>query len=118
VLHFWTSGSEAAGLNELKMLLAKQGVQWSDAPVAGGTGVNMVQVLRSRIAAGNSPAAVQLHAQPVQAWGNEGVLVDLSSLAKKEQWDKIIIPELIPSIRVNGSYVAVPVSVHRANWLW
>jgi glucose/mannose transport system substrate-binding protein len=118
VLHFWTSGSEAAGLNELKMLLAKQGVQWSDAPVAGGTGVNMVQVLRSRIAAGNSPAAVQLHAQPVQAWGNEGVLVDLASLAKKEQWDKIIIPELIPSIRVKGGYVAVPVSVHRANWLW
>ena len=52
VLHYWTSGSEAAGLNVLKTLLSKEGVQWTDSPVAGGTGGNMVQVLRSRIAAG------------------------------------------------------------------
>ena len=118
VLHYWTSGSEAAGLNVLKTLLSKEGVQWTDSPVAGGTGGNMVQVLRSRIAAGDAPAAVQMHAQQVKAWGDEGVLVNLTDLAKKEHWDKIIAPELIPFITVNNDIVAVPVNVHRSNWLW
>jgi glucose/mannose transport system substrate-binding protein len=118
VLHYWTSGSEAAGLGVLKDLLSKDGVKWSDSPVAGGTGANMRQVLRARIAAGNAPAAVQVHAQDVKQWGDEGVLVDLTALAKKEGWDKIIAPELIPLITVKGEYVAVPVNVHRSNWLW
>ena len=118
VLHYWTSGSEAAGLNVLKTLLSKEGVQWTDSPVAGGTGGNMVQVLRSRIAAGDAPAAVQMHAEQVKAWGDEGVLVNLTDLAKKEHWDKIIAPELIPFITVNNEFVAVPVNVHRSNWLW
>jgi glucose/mannose transport system substrate-binding protein len=118
VLHYWTSGSEAAGLNVLKTLLSKEGVQWTDSPVAGGTGGNMVQVLRSRIAAGDAPAAVQMHAEQVKAWGDENVLVNLTDLAKKEQWAKIIAPELIPFITVNNEFVAVPVNVHRSNWLW
>jgi glucose/mannose transport system substrate-binding protein len=118
VLHYWTSGSEAAGLNVLKTLLSKEGVQWTDSPVAGGTGGNMVQVLRSRIAAGDAPAAVQMHAEQVKAWGDESVLVNLTDLARKEHWDKVIAPELLPFITVNNEFVAVPVNVHRSNWLW
>ena len=118
VLHYWTSGSEAAGLNVLKTLLSKEGVQWTDSPVAGGTGGNMVQVLRSRIAAGDAPAAVQMHAEQVKAWGDESVLINLTDLARKEHWDKVIAPELIPFITVNNEFVAVPVNVHRSNWLW
>ncbi|TGW06490.1 sugar ABC transporter substrate-binding protein, partial [Mesorhizobium sp. M2D.F.Ca.ET.145.01.1.1] len=40
VMHYWTSGSEAAGLDVLKQLLEKRGVTWADSPVAGGTGMN------------------------------------------------------------------------------
>ncbi|TPK62403.1 carbohydrate ABC transporter substrate-binding protein [Mesorhizobium sp. B2-4-15] len=118
VMHYWTSGSEAAGLNVLKQLLEKRGVTWSDSPVAGGTGMNMVQVLRARIASDTAPSAAQMHAQQVQAWGAEGVLTDLSDLAKKQGWDKIIAPELLPLISYDGKIVAVPVNVHRSNWLW
>src|SRR5205085_7233927 len=38
VLHWWTSGGEAAALNVLKGNLEKQGVKWNDMPVAGGGG--------------------------------------------------------------------------------
>ena len=38
VLHWWTSGGEAAALNVLKDTLATQGVGWLDMPVAGGGG--------------------------------------------------------------------------------
>lgn len=118
VMHYWTSGSEAAGLDVLKQLLEKRGVTWSDSPVAGGTGMNMVQVLRARIASDTAPSAAQMHAQQVQAWAAEGVLTDLSDLAKKEDWAKIIAPELVPLISYDGKTVAVPVNVHRSNWLW
>ena len=36
VLHWWTSGGEAAALNVLKDNLAKAGTGWVDMPVAGG----------------------------------------------------------------------------------
>src|SRR5262245_4198572 len=38
VLHWWTSGGEAAALNVLKQDLEKQGITWQDMPVAGGGG--------------------------------------------------------------------------------
>jgi glucose/mannose transport system substrate-binding protein len=118
VLHYWTSGSEAAGLNVLKEILSSEGVKWTDTPIAGGTGANERQVLRARIEAGDAPSAVQMHAEEVKAWADEGVLVNLNDLAKKEDWAKIIAPELLPFISVNGDIVAVPVNVHRSNWLW
>ena len=36
VLHWWTSGGEAAALNVLKENLEGQGITWNDMPVAGG----------------------------------------------------------------------------------
>ena len=39
VLHWWTSGGEAAALGVLKKDLEGQGVKWNDMPVAGGGGV-------------------------------------------------------------------------------
>ena len=38
MLHWWTSGGEAAALNVIKQALAKQGYGWKDVPVAGGGG--------------------------------------------------------------------------------
>ena len=38
VLHWWTSGGEAAALDVLKKKLESQGVTWKDMPVAGGGG--------------------------------------------------------------------------------
>jgi glucose/mannose transport system substrate-binding protein len=118
VLHYWTTGSEAAGLTVLKDLLQKEGVTWKDAPVAGGTGMNMVQVLHARIAAGDAPAAVQLAPAGIQTWGKEGLLRDLDEIAVKDNWNKIISPDIIPALKINSQYVAVPVDMHRNNWLW
>lgn len=36
MLHWWTSGGEAAALNVIKQYLAKEGYVWKDVPVAGG----------------------------------------------------------------------------------
>ena len=36
VLHWWTSGGEAAALGILKERLKEEGIDWKDMPVAGG----------------------------------------------------------------------------------
>ena len=38
VLHWWTSGGEAAALDVLKKDLEGKGISWTDMPVAGGGG--------------------------------------------------------------------------------
>ena len=51
VLHWWTSGGEAAALNELKDNLAGGGTGWVDMPVAGGGGEAAMTALRARVTA-------------------------------------------------------------------
>ena len=59
VLHWWTSGGEAAALEVLKKDLESKGVTWKDMPVAGGGGEAAMTALRARVTAGNPPTAVQ-----------------------------------------------------------
>ena len=49
VLHWWTSGGEAAALNVLKEDLAKKGIGWVDMPVAGGGGEAAMTILREAL---------------------------------------------------------------------
>src|SRR5579863_6438595 len=60
MLHWWTSGGEAAALNVLKQDLAKEGYSWKDVPVAGGGGEGAMTALKAMVAAGNPPTASQI----------------------------------------------------------
>ena len=60
MLHWWTSGGEAAALNVLKQDLAKEGYAWKDVPVAGGGGEGAMTALKAMVAAGNPPTASQI----------------------------------------------------------
>ena len=118
VLHWWTSGGEAASVAVLKELLEKEGHVWKDFAVAGGGGDAAMTVLKSRAVAGNPPTAAQVKGPQIQMWGDEGVLTNLDDVAKAENWDKLI-PEVVAEVmKYEGHYVAVPVNVHRINWMW
>ena len=60
VIHWWTSGGEAAALQVLRANLEKEGVSWKDAAIAGGGGDQARTVLQARMAAGNPPTAMQM----------------------------------------------------------
>src|SRR5258705_5065521 len=60
MLHWWTSGGEAAALNVLKQDLAKEGYAWKDVPVSGGGGDPAMVALKAMVAAGNPPKASQI----------------------------------------------------------
>jgi glucose/mannose transport system substrate-binding protein len=118
VLHWWTSGGEAAALNVLKEDLAGQGIGWQDMPVAGGGGTQAMTVLRARVTAGNAPAAVQMLGFDITDWAKEGALANLNDVAAAEGWDAVVPEALQAFSKYDGQWVAAPVNVHSTNWVW
>ncbi|SHH20384.1 ABC transporter substrate-binding protein [Marivita hallyeonensis] len=118
VLHWWTSGGEAAALNVLKGDLESQGIAWTDMPVAGGGGEQAMTVLRARVTAGNAPTAVQGLGFDILDWANEGALANLNEVAAAEGWDNVVPAALQQFAKVDGAWVSAPVNVHSTNWVW
>jgi len=118
VLHWWTSGGEAAALDVLKKNLEGQGVAWKDMPVAGGGGEAAMTALRARVTAGDPPTAVQALGFDITDWANQGVVGDLGEVADKEGWDKVVPTALQNFAKHDGKWIAAPVNVHSTNWVW
>jgi len=118
VLHWWTSGGEAKALKALKEDYEANGGTWIDSPIAGGCGDAAMTVLRTRVLAGDAPAAVQLKGPSIQEWAAEGVVADLNDVAVAEKWDEVVPPLLQKIVKYEGKYVAVPVNIHRVDWIW
>ncbi|WP_028024615.1 ABC transporter substrate-binding protein [Enterovibrio calviensis] len=118
VLHWWTSGGEAAALNVLKDDLGTKGVGWQDMPVAGGGGGNAMTVLRARVTSGNPPTAVQMLGFDIQDWAAEDVVANLNSVAEAEGWNEVVPKALQRFAKYDGKWVSAPVNVHSTNWIW
>lgn len=118
VLHWWTSGGEAKSVGELKKIMQGKGHTWKDFAVAGGGGDNAMTVLKSRVVAGNPPAAAQIKGPGIQEWASEGVLANLDATAKAEKWDSLLPKVVADVMKYKGNFVAAPVNVHRVNWMW
>ncbi|WP_170337359.1 ABC transporter substrate-binding protein [Ruegeria arenilitoris] len=118
VLHWWTSGGEAAALNVLKQDLETQGIGWQDMPVAGGGGTEAMTVLRARVTAGDPPTAVQALGFDILDWGNQGALANLNDLAAQEGWDEVVPEALQFFAKVDDKWISAPVNVHSTNWVW
>jgi glucose/mannose transport system substrate-binding protein len=118
VLHWWTSGGEAKSVAELKKILESKGDKWKDFAVAGGGGETAMTVLKSRVVSGKPPTAAQVKGPGIQEWAREGVLANLDDVAKAGNWDKLLPPVVSDVMKYQGHYVAVPVNVHRVNWMW
>ena len=118
VLHWWTSGGEAKSVGELKKIMQTKGDTWKDFAVSGGGGENAMTVLKARVVAGDPPTAAQIKGPSIQEWANEGVLANLSGVAKAGHWEALLPPVVSNVMKYKGNYVAVPVNVHRVNWMW
>ena len=118
VLHWWTAGGEAKSVEELKKMLAAQGVTWHDFAVQGGGGDQAMAALKQRVDAGKPPTAAQIKGPAIQEWGRKGVLANLDDVASAENWDVKLPRTIAEQMKVDGHWAAVPVNVHRVNWLW
>ena len=123
VLHWWTSGGEAAALKVLKDDFAANGGEWLDMPVTGGGGDAANVALKARIVAGDPPSASQIKGPTIQEYDQEGVVApyNIDAIAKAEGWDNLLDPMIAAVHKCqnnSGPYCAAPVNIHRIDWLW
>lgn len=118
VLHYWTSGGESLAINVFAKAMNDAGGKWIDQPIAGGGGDAMNTVLRSRVIAGDPPGMTVLKGPVVAEWADAGALADIESVAASQNWNEVLPPLLSDIVKVNGKYAAVPVDIHRVDWMW
>jgi glucose/mannose transport system substrate-binding protein len=118
VMHFWTTGGEAAALATVRDKVVSEGVKWTDAPVAGGGGDQAKTALQARIASSNPPAAMLMLGQNIIDWANEGLLGNVDALAQTEGWDGVLSQAVKDFTKIGGHYVSVPTNVHRTDMIW
>jgi glucose/mannose transport system substrate-binding protein len=118
VLHFWTSPGERRSVDVLKERFAARGHTWKDFSVVGGGGENAMNVLAKRVSEGNPPAAASIKAPVIQTYASSNKLTNLDAMASFDKWDEALPPAVKEQVFANGHYVAVPVNIHRSNWLW
>ncbi|WP_420006360.1 ABC transporter substrate-binding protein [Arenibacterium sp. LLYu02] len=118
VLHHWVSESEVAALNVIRNKMAEEGIGWEDSAVGGMSGANATQALRTRLASGNPPGAMQFLGYEGRNWFAEGVVRDLSDTANENGWFDAIAPQVQEFVIADGKFFATPINMHRQNWVW
>ncbi|MCT4683139.1 MAG: ABC transporter substrate-binding protein [Roseicyclus sp.] len=118
VMHWWTSGGEAAAIAVLQEDLQARGTGWVDMAIAGGGGDAAMTALRARVVAGNPPTAAQMLGMTVRDWADEGFLGNLNAVAEAEGWNDVVPPAVQAFGTFDGEWVAAPVNIHRPHWVW
>ena len=119
VTHWWTSGGEAAAVAEFAKAFDATGNKWVDGAIAGG-GSTARPVMISRITGGDPMAATQFnHGRQAEELVQAGLMKDLTAVAEKEGWAKIVNPpSLLASCTVDGKIYCAPINIHSWQWLW
>ena len=118
VMHWWTSGGEAAAVSQFAKAFNATGNNWVDAAIVGGDQARAVMV--SRIMGGDPMGAFQFnHGRQAVELIEAGVLRDITDIAEAEGWTKLINPPtLLESCTVDGRIYCAPVNIHSWQWLW
>ncbi len=119
VIHWWTSGGEAAAIKEFADSYTKGGGTWVDTPIAGGGGAQARTVMANRTMGGDPPTAAQYnYGKQYEEIIKEGLLNNLDAVAAKGNWDKLLPEKIKNAVKVGGHYYAVPVNLRNENWVW
>ena len=120
VMHWWTSGGEAAAVAKFaEALNEKTDHTWVDGAIAGG-GDTARPVMVSRIIGGDPPAAFQFnHGRQAEELIEAGLMLDLTDVAEAEGWKDIVNPpSLLDACTVDGRIYCAPVNIHSWQWMW
>ncbi len=114
LLHSWTSGSEAAMVNELAAAAKRGGVDLKATAVAGASNANTL--LKARFLSGHPPTLAQTD-KPLRVWAEAVPLADLGSAVGAQL---AALPYAVAGELRTADHkpAAVPLSVHRLNTLW
>ncbi len=119
VMHWWTSGGEAAAVSKFAEAWDATGNTWVDGAIAGG-GDTARPIMVSRILGGDPPAAFQFnHGRQAEELVEAGLILDITDVSEAEGWADIITPSsLLDSCTYDGRVFCVPVNIHSWQWMW
>ncbi len=118
VMHWWTSGGEAAAVGEFAKAFNATGHNWVDAAIVGGEQARAVMV--SRITGGDPMGAFQFnHGRQAEELIEAGLLRDITDIAEAEGWKDVVNPSnLLDGCTLDGRIYCAPVNIHSWQWLW
>lgn len=119
VMHWWTSGGEAAAVAEFAKAFDATGHKWVDGAIAGSGGVAR-PIIVSRIIGGDPMGAFQFnHGRQAEELIEAGLLRDMTAVAEAEGWEDIVDPpSLLDACTVDGRVYCAPVNIHSWQWIW
>lgn len=119
VLHSWDGESDAKAFAVLRSAVIEKGHSWRDFTVVGGGGNGMASaLLRFRVLSGNPPSLAHIPVPAIAQWARQGRLGNVDTVANAQNWDALLPQPVRAAVQHDGNYVAVPVNIHRLNWLW
>ena len=121
VYHWWTAGGERQAMTKMEedFEATYPSVMIHDNPTAGGGGITLETVVQGKLAAGVPPDTFQLHAGgELKTYVDGGYLDSVDDVWTAHNLDQNYPAVLGRMVTFNGQKMAIPVSVHRANWLF
>lgn len=117
-LHWWTSKGEQKALHALSEELVSKGVELELKSVEGGGGEPALTVLQTRALAGNVPEMALVEGVNIKSWAKLNLVYKLDAAATQGDWAEQHYSLVTQLNSVDDSYVAVPLNIHRMNWMW
>ena len=98
VIHWWTSGGEAAAVRALADAFRAAGGVWVDTAIAGSEQARAVAI--SRIVGNDAPAAALFNtSRQFRDLIDQGLLVTLDDVARRENWATILPEPILNSVQ-------------------
>lgn len=118
VFHYLDRPADEQRVAVLRDALASTGHAWRDFTVAGGWTSRAEAILRFRVQSRNPPAVAMIKTPFMQYWAGNGALLPLDQVAAEQRWDELLPKAIADTVKYQGRYYAVPLNIHRVNWLW
>ncbi|SJZ68784.1 ABC transporter substrate-binding protein [Consotaella salsifontis] len=117
VMHWWTSGGEAAAIKEFAKAYDAAGGVWKDTATALGENSRAAAI--NRMVGGNPPAAAQFNTgKQFDDLVAQGLVRSIDDLSKEEGWQAVMPPFLYDAASRDGKLYALPINVHGQNWMF
>ena len=121
VYHWWTAGGERDAMSKIEtdFRAAYPDIAVHDNPAAGGGGIALKTVMQGMLAAGLPPDTFQsLSGGELKTYVDGGYLDNVDDIWSSQSLDSKYPPVLSRMVTFNGHKMAIPISIHRANWLF
>ena len=121
VYHWWTAGGERQAMDKVEadFKAAYPDIVVHDTPAAGGGGITLKTVMQGKLAANMPPDTFQsLAGGELKTYVDGGYLDNVDDIWAAQDLNSKFRAVLSKMVTFNGHKMAIPVSIHRANWLF